>query len=376
LIVDMKRMNTILEMYPEDQMVRVGPGTDYVELNKYLKQYKLKVGPDPGMGASIGGMISTCCSGPNASKYGSMKQCVKMLKVVLPNGDVVKTRSKAHTAAGYNLTDLFIGAEGTLGLITEATISLVPIPDTTMVGRIHFATLEKACEAVIAIKQRDLSLGAVEILDDEMMKAVNSYMNKSFPELSLLLFKFVGSEKAVLHEIAVVKGICEQFTTHSFEWSKTREEIKQIWAVRKNCSWAAKALSKCKVGTDVAVPISKFADCLRRVKKEINGSILNAPIVGHASFGGFHCLVAYDPEDPAQAKEERRLNSAIVSIALSLGGTCTGEHGIGLKKKKYLYKELGTSSVNLMILLKQTLDPLNIFNPGKVVDVQNAKAKL
>lgn len=372
ICIDMKNMNQILAVNADDMDCVVQPGVGWMQLNDYCKQYNMFLGVDPGPGACIGGMCGTCCSGTNAVRYGTMKDQVLNLTVVLSDGSVIKTGQRARkSSAGYDLARLFVGSEGTLGVVTEATLRLRNVPEQMSMARVTFPSVHAACSAVIEILQKGVQLGAIEIMDEEMIKAVNMYSNLGLPAKPTIFFKFTGTQSHVEDDIRIVKDITSHHTKEGYHFCRNQEESDELWGARKHAFWAAQTMLEDKeiMATDVAVPISKLADCIMETKKELDQSFLFAPIVGHVGDGNFHTVIVFDPNDARENAEAHRLNVSMVKRAISMEGTCTGEHGIGIGKKEYLIPELGTGSVALMKTLKRALDPNNILNPGKIIDI-------
>ena len=372
ICIDMQRMNKILKVNVEDMDCVVQPGVQWMELNDHCEPYKMFLGVDPAPGACIGGMCGTCCSGTNAVRYGTMKDQVLNLTVVLADGTVLKTGQRARkSSAGYDLARLFVGSEGTLGIVTEATLKLRNTPEFMSMAAVTFPTVHAACSAVIEILQRGVQMGAIEIMDDEMCKAVNKYSGLNLPHKPTIFFKFTGTESHVKDDIRVVKEITSKHTKEAYKFCETKEESNELWGARKHAFWAAQTFEEGKeiMATDVAVPISKLADCIMETKKDLEESFLFAPIVGHVGDGNFHTVIAFDPNNPVENHEAHRLNHKMVHRAIDMDGTCTGEHGIGIGKKEYLIPELGEGSVKLMKTLKRALDPKGILNPGKIIDL-------
>eukprot|EP01134_Creolimax_fragrantissima_P005308 CFRG5308T1 len=367
-----REMSSVLHYNEKDMDVVVQPGIGWMELNDYLRPYGTFLGVDPAPGACIGGMCGTCCSGTNAVRYGTMKDQVINLTVVLADGSIVRTGQRARkSSAGYDLARVIVGSEGTLGIVTQATLRVRRIPSHTSVARVNFDSVHMASEAVIKILQMGIQLGAVELLDEEMVKATNKYMGMSLTESPCLLFKFTGSKEHVTEDVEIVRKIVGEHTSEPFLWTQTQQETDDLWQARKHAFWAAQNYRPGKelMATDVAVPISRLAECIEETKKELDSSFLFCPIVGHVGDGNFHVVIMFDPSDPAEAEEAHKLNEKMVLRAISMEGTCTGEHGIGLGKKKYLEQEMGAEAVEMMRIMKRALDPHNILNPGKIVDV-------
>lgn len=373
ICIDMKNMCEVLSVNEEDMDCVVQPGVQWMELNAHCKPYNMFLGVDPAPGACIGGMCGTCCSGTNAVRYGTMKDQVLNLTVVLADGSVVKTGQRARkSSAGYDLARMFVGSEGTLGIVTEATLRLRNIPEHMCMARVTFPSVHAACSAVIEILQKGVMLGAIEIMDEEMVKAVNNYSGMSLPAKPTILFKFIGTESHVKDDIRVVKDITSKHTKEGYHFAKTTEESDELWGARKHAFWAAQTFYEGKelMATDVAVPISKLADCIMATKMELDESFLFCPIVGHVGDGNFHTVICFDPNDEKENHEAHRLNRQMVHRAIGMDGTCTGEHGIGIGKKEYLVPEMGENAVELMRTVKKALDPNNILNPGKIIDVE------
>lgn len=373
ICIDMKEMNRVISVNSEDMDCVVQPGVGWMQLNDHCKDLGMFLGVDPAPGACIGGMCGTCCSGTNAVRYGTMKDQVLNLTVVLADGSIIKTGQRARkSSAGYDLARLFVGSEGTLGVVTEATLRLRNVPDHMSMARVTFPSVHAACSAVIEILQKGVALGAIEIMDEEMIKAVNKNSSLGLPHKPTIFFKFTGTEAHVKDDIEVVKRITARHTNEGYHFCETEAESDELWGARKHAFWAAQYFLEDKeiMATDVAVPISRLADCIMETKKELDQSFLFAPIVGHVGDGNFHTVIAFDPNNPVENHEAHRLNVQMVKRAISMEGTCTGEHGIGLGKKEYLVPELGAGSVELMKTVKRALDPHNILNPGKIIDIE------
>lgn len=371
ICIDMQGMNRILQVNVEDMDCVVQPGVQWMELNDYCEKYNMFLGVDPAPGACIGGMCGTSCSGTNAVRYGTMKDQVLNLTVVMADGTILKTGQRARkSSAGYDLARLFVGSEGTLGVVTEATLKLRNVPEHMCMARVTFPSVQAACSAVIEILQKGVQLGAIEIMDEEMCMAVNKYSGLKLPLKPTIFFKFIGTESHVKDDIHVVKEITRRHTKEEYHFCKSKEESKELWGARKHAFWAAQTYVEGKeiMATDVAVPISKLADCIMETKKDLDKSFLFAPIVGHVGDGNFHTVIAFDPTNAAENHEAHRLNRKMVNRAIGMEGTCTGEHGVGVGKKEYLIPELGEGSVNLMKTIKGALDPKGILNPGKIID--------
>jgi D-lactate dehydrogenase (cytochrome) len=366
--LDMSRMNGVLAINAEDLDCRVQPGITRKALNAQLKGTGLFFPIDPGADASIGGMSSTRASGTMAVRYGTMRDNVLGLEVVLASGDVIRTSRRARkSSAGYDLTRLFVGAEGTLGVITEVTLRLHPVPEAFSSATCPFARLEDAVACVIAIMQAGLTVARIELLDALMMRGVNLHARLGAPETATLFLEFHGTEAAVQEQAQRAQAIAADFDGSGFQWATLPEDRTRLWTARDNTLYAALALrpgSKAMI-TDVCVPISRLAQCLLETHADIEASGLVAPIVGHVGDGNFHLLILVDPDAPDELPRARQLHDAMVRRALSMDGTCTGEHGIGSGKMDFLMTELG-SAVDVMRSVKQALDPAGIMNPGKL----------
>lgn len=368
--IDMSLMKAVKALHIEDMDVVVEPGLGWMELNEFLKPHGLFFPLDPGPGAHIGGMCATRCSGSLAVRYGTMKDNVLSLKAVLANGDVIKTANRARkSAAGYDMTRLMIGSEGTLGVITEVTLRLQKIPEASVVAVCSFPSIKDAADVAIATMHCGIQVSRVEMLDEVMVKILNSANSTKFKETPILMFEFVGTDAYALEQTLRVQKIAEEHQGSGFSYFDTPEEKEQLWRMRKEALWACFAVvpDAEAMTTDVCVPLSRLADCITRSKEELDASPLMCPIVSHAGDGNFHSLILFDPLNEEQAREAARLNDFMVHTALSMEGTCTGEHGVGTGKMKYMEKELGYESLKAMKKLKHALDPNNIMNPGKLI---------
>ncbi len=368
--VDMSLMTEIVDVRPEDLDVTVQAGVTRKTLNEYLRDTGLFFPIDPGADASLGGMSATRASGTNAVRYGTMRENVLALTVVTPTGEIIKTASRAKkSAAGYDLTRLYVGAEGTLGIITEVTLRLYGIPETISSAVCPFPSLEEAVNTVIMVIQCGIPVARMELLDERQMYAVNQYSKLDYDVAPTLFFEFHGTEDGVNEQIQQVKDIAADFGGENFQWASKQEDRDKLWNARHNAYYAALALRPgCKgVSSDACVPISRLAEAIMATKKDIEDSFLDGTIVGHVGDGNYHTLFVFDPDNENELAEAKRLNERIVERAIALEGTCTGEHGIGHGKMKYLEKEFGQDGLNIMRALKRALDPDNIMNPGKIV---------
>ncbi|MEZ5971792.1 MAG: FAD-linked oxidase C-terminal domain-containing protein [Hyphomonadaceae bacterium] len=367
--VDLSEMNKILAINPEDFDCTVQAGVRREELNVALRDKGLFFPIDPGANATIGGMASTRASGTNAVRYGTMREAILSLRVVTPDGRDIRTARRARkSAAGYDLTRLFIGSEGTLGIITEVTLRLHGIPEQISSAVCSFQTLAGAVDTVVQAIQVGIPLARVEILDDVQMKAVNQHSKLNYPELTTLFFEFHGSEHAVKEQIATVGDLARDNGGGEFHWSNLAEERAKLWKARHQAFYAATAMRKGAIGwpTDVCVPIGRLAECINATKADLEKASFPAPILGHVGDGNFHVIFVIDPNDPTEQAEAEELNNRLVQRALDMDGTCTGEHGIGLGKQDWLLRELGEDGVDMMRTIKHALDPKNLFNPGKI----------
>jgi D-lactate dehydrogenase (cytochrome) len=366
--VDFARMNAVLAVNAEDMDCRVQPGITRKALNAHLRDTGLFFPIDPGADASIGGMASTRASGTMAVRYGTMRDNVLALEVVLADGRVIRTGSRARkSSAGYDLTRLFVGSEGTLGLVTEVTLRLHPVPEAISAAVCPFASFSGAVATAIATIQAGIPVARIELLDEVMIRGINAYAKLGTDERPTLFLEFHGSPAGVAEQARATEEIARENGALGFRWTSNTEERAKLWSARDNTLYAGTGLRPgCKaLITDVCVPISRLAECLEETKRDIEGSGLIAPIVGHAGDGNFHTLILIDPTDPAELVRAKALHERMVLRALSLEGTCTGEHGIGFGKIAFMAREHG-AAVETMRAIKQALDPQGIMNPGKI----------
>ena len=371
LCLDMMEMNQVLQVNAEDLDVVVQPGVTRKQLNTYLKDTGLFFPIDPGADASLGGMTATRASGTNAVRYGTMRENVLSLTVVMADGRVIKTaRRSRKSSAGYDLTRLFVGSEGTLGVITEITLRVYGIPEKISSAVVAFSQLDRAVDAVISTIQLGIPIARIELLDDSMMQALNQYSKLSYPEEHTLFLEFHGTEDFVQEQVEIVQMICEENGGGHFQWTAHTEDRNKLWQARHDAAYAAKAMRpNAQIwATDVCVPISRLAQCIMETKQDIDENGLLAPIVGHVGDGNFHLVLLVDHTDPDEERRAQQLHERMVMRALEMEGTCTGEHGIGYGKLDFLIAEHG-DSVAVMRTIKTALDPDNIMNPGKVVRV-------
>ena len=368
--VDTTGMKRIVAVHEEDLDCVVEPGVTRKQLNEHLRDMGLFFPIDPGADASIGGMAATRASGTNAVRYGTMKDNVVSLTVVTPDGDVVKTARRARkSSAGYDLTRLFVGSEGTLGIITEITLKLHGIPEAISGGICPFPSVRAACDAVIVTIQSGIPVARIELLDEVQIRGVNLHSKLGLPEVPMLFLEFHGTEASVAEQSQRFGEIATEYGGGPFEWATKAEDRTRLWQARHDVYWASIALRPGAKGvaTDVCVPISRLADCVEETRKEIDELGLLSPIAGHVGDGNFHCMPLVDMDDPDEIARAELFIERLVERALAMGGTCTGEHGVGQKKMKYLEAEHGPDALALMRALKRTIDPKNIMNPGKVV---------
>ncbi|CAH1675068.1 D-lactate dehydrogenase (Cytochrome) [Hyphomicrobiales bacterium] len=368
--IDMSQMKRIIAVHAEDLDVVVEAGVTRKELNEHLRDQGLMFPIDPGADASIGGMAATRASGTNAVRYGTMKDNVLALTAVMADGSIVKTSTRARkTSAGYDLTRLLVGSEGTLGIITEVTLKLHGIPEAIAAGVCPFPSVKAACDATILTIQTGLPVARIELLDDVMIRGVNLHAKLGLPETTMLFVEFHGTEAGVAEQSERFGEIAAEFGGGPFEWATKAEDRSKLWQARHDAYWAAKALRPGfdSVATDVCVPISRLAECVEETKRDIEESGLIAPIAGHVGDGNFHTQPLVDLDDKAEVERAQAFIDRLVKRALAMGGTCTGEHGVGQKKMKYLEQEHGAEALAVMRTLKRALDPQNILNPGKII---------
>jgi len=370
--VDVSRMNAILAVHAEDLDVVVQPGVTRKMLNEHLRDTGLFFPIDPGADASLGGMAATRASGTNAVRYGTMKDNVLSLQAVLANGETIRTASRARkSSAGYDLTRLMVGSEGTLGIITELTLRLYGIPEAIGAGICPFPDIESACDAVIATIQSGLAVARIELLDTLMVKAANAYSKLDLPETPMLLVEFHGTRQGVDEDAGRFGAIAADHGGGTLTWATGAEERTRLWTARHNAFWAVQALrpGARSLATDVCVPISRLAECVGETRRDLDATGLLAPIVGHVGDGNFHVQPLIDLGDPAEVAACEGFLERLVHRALAMEGTCTGEHGVGQGKMKYLADEYGEATLEMMRAIKRSLDPRNLMNPGKIVRV-------
>ncbi|CAM0134766.1 D-lactate ferricytochrome c oxidoreductase [Umbelopsis sp. WA50703] len=370
-----EHMDGIVAFHEEDMDIVVQPGVGWETLNAYLKPHGLFFPLDPGPGACIGGMVGTGCSGTNAVRYGTMREWVLNVTAVMPDGSVVKTRQRPRkSSAGYDLTKLFIGSEGTLGVVTEITLKLATVPKETSVAVCDFPTIRDAAAVVPDIMKAGIQVGAVELLDEVMMKAINMANPRlGYEEKVTLFVKFSGPNKSqVQNDIKLVSEIVNNHKGGKFKYAKTEVERDELWEGRKVALWSSALLKPgCSIWTtDVVVPVSRLPDLIEQTKQDIATSFLPCPMVGHVGDGNFHVFILFDRDNEKETIEAKRLNARLVDRAIQMEGSCTGEHAVGIGKKHYLNKELGVPTVELMRTIKNAVDPNGIMNPGKLLPDQ------
>ena len=372
ITISLEKMNKVLSVNTEDFDCRVQACVTKEQLNEYLREDGVFFPIDPGANAAIGGMASTSASGTMAVKYGTMKTVITGLTVVLPNGDIINTGSRTiKTSAGYNLTNLFIGSEGTLGIITEVHLRLSPIPESIMSAVCHFQTLENAVQTAQQVIQYGVPIARIEMLNkDQMGISINYSKLKDIQAVPTLFFEFHGSESSNNENIKIVEEISKDNRGSSFKWAKDLEERNKLWKARWDVYYSVKALiNNGRVySTDVCLPISNITECVNFAEEQAKKFGLRAPMVGHLGDGNFHVLLPFDPVDKEMYKKIKQFNDLLIKKALELNGTITGEHGVGLHKKEYLLEE-HPDNIPVMKLIKRSIDQNNIMNPGKIFDL-------
>jgi D-lactate dehydrogenase (cytochrome) len=366
--LDLSRMNRIIAVHDADLDCVVEPGVTRKALNAHLRDLGLFFPVDPGADASLGGMAATRASGTNAVRYGTMRDAVLGLSAVLADGSVIKTGGRARkSAAGYDLTRLLIGSEGTLGIITSLTLKLYGIPETILSAVCPFTSIEGACNATIAALQMGLPLARIELADEVQIRACNAYSHLSLPEAPTLFLEFHGTPAGAREQVEAFAEIARTEGGGAFRWAERPEDRTKLWQARHDAYWAARALKPGAevLSTDVCVPISALAACVSATRRDIDTLGLLAPIVGHVGDGNFHVLPLIDPGDAEERRKVQAFLDRLIERALGLGGTCTGEHGVGQGKISYLAAEHG-AGVEVMMAIKKALDPLNVLNPGKI----------
>jgi D-lactate dehydrogenase (cytochrome) len=368
--IDFRDMNRVLTVHAEDLDCVVEPGVTRKALNEHLRDQGLFFPIDPGADASLGGMAATRCSGTNAVRYGTMKDNVLSLKVVLANGELMTTARRARkSSAGYDLTRLIVGSEGTLGVITELTLRLSGIPEAIAAGVCPFPTVEACCEATILTIQSGIPVARIELLDALQVRACNAYSKLTLPETPMLFLEFHGSDAGVAEQSQRFGEIAAELGGGPFDWATRPEDRSKLWQARHDAYWSGRALrpGSAAVATDVCVPISRLAQCVVETQRDIADSRLLAPILGHVGDGNFHLTLLVDLADAGEVTRAKALSERLVARALAMDGTSTGEHGVGQGKMAYLPAEHGVAALDAMRAIKRALDPDGIMNPGKIV---------
>jgi D-lactate dehydrogenase (cytochrome) len=368
--IDFRDMNRVLTVHAEDLDCVVEPGVTRKALNEHLRDQGLFFPIDPGADASLGGMAATRCSGTNAVRYGTMKDNVLSLKVVLANGELMTTARRAKkSSAGYDLTRLIVGSEGTLGVITELTLRLSGIPEAIAGGVCPFPTVEACCEATILTIQTGIPVARIELLDALQVRACNAYSKLTLPETPMLFLEFHGSDAGVAEQSQRFGEIAAELGGGPFEWATRPEDRSKLWQARHDAYWSGRALrpGSAAVATDVCVPISRLAQCVVETQRDIADSRLLAPILGHVGDGNFHLTLLVDLADAGEVARAKALSERLVARALAMDGTSTGEHGVGQGKMAYLPAEHGEAALDAMRAIKRALDPDGIMNPGKII---------
>ena len=370
--LDLTEMNQILEIRPDDLLVRVQTGVHRMELNEKLSSSGLFFSVDPGANATLGGMAATGAAGTTTVRYGSMRENVLALTAVLADGTVINTgRETRKLSAGYDLTRLLVGSEGTLAIITELTLRVYGIPEKMAAAIVRFPTLSDGVNAATAIVRSGIAIARCEFLDEKCIKNVNAHDGLNLKEAPTLFFEFHGSPQGVQEDAQSVKDIVGEFNGSDFEWTADESARRKLWQARHNAYWAGIAANPGMraVSTDAAVPLSKLADAVTMADKILGKSKFSYSILGHVADANFHCFILTDPNNPSELPEIRKLTHEITSKIIEMGGTCTGEHGIGSGKIDALIEETGSAAVEMMRQIKRTLDPNNILNPGKVLKI-------
>ena len=368
--IDVRDMNQVLAVHAEDLDCVIQPGITRKALNEYLRDQGVFFPIDPGADASLGGMAATRCSGTNAVRYGTMKDNVLSLKVVMANGELMTTARRAKkSSAGYDLTRMIVGSEGTLGIITELTLKLSGIPEAISGGTCPFPSVEACCNAAIMTIQSGIPVARIELLDALQVRAVNLYSKLGLAETPMLFLEFHGTEAGVAEQSERFGEIASEFGGGPFEWTTRPEDRTRLWEARHNAAFSTFTLrpGASMIATDVCVPISRLAECVTETQRDIAASKLIAPIVGHVGDGNFHLTLLVDMQNSEEIRVAKEFNERLIERALAMDGTCTGEHGVGQGKMKYLNAEHGLGAVAAMRAIKQALDPDGILNPGKML---------
>uniref|UniRef100_A0A671W490 Probable D-lactate dehydrogenase, mitochondrial n=1 Tax=Sparus aurata TaxID=8175 RepID=A0A671W490_SPAAU len=369
----LRNMDQVLDLHQEDFDVTVEPGVTRKALNAYLRETGLWFPVDPGADASLCGMAATSASGTNAVRYGTMRENVLNLEVVLADGTIIHTAGKGRrprkTSAGYNLTNLFVGSEGTLGIITKSTLRLYGIPEAMVSAVCSFPSVQAAVDSTVQVLQAGVPIARIEFLDEVMIDACNRFSSLSYPVTPTLFLEFHGSERSVEEQVNLTEDITQSNGGSDFQWARDAETRNSLWKARHDAWYAALALRPgCKAySTDVCVPLSRLPQIIVETKEDLMENRLTGPIAGHVGDGNFHCLMVVDPSDPEEQHRVHLFTERLARRALAMDGTCTGEHGVGLGKRALLCEEVGHTAINVMQGLKDALDPKNLMNPGKVL---------
>ncbi|BFZ61414.1 D-lactate ferricytochrome c oxidoreductase [Saitoella coloradoensis] len=374
ICISFLNMDKIIKINDDDLDCVVQPGVGWVELNQELKEKGLFFAPDPAPGAQIGGMVGTGCSGTNAARYGTMRENVLSLTVVMADGSVIRTRQRARkSCAGYNLTQMFIGSEGTLGIVTEATLKLVPIPVNSAVAVCPFPTIKDAAATASKVIRQGIHVAAIELVDDVTMRVINEEGStpRKWEEKPHLFLKFSGTANSVKEQAEMVKAIAKNNNGGRFDYARNDNEAAVLWSARKEALWSIQAHGAADSNaiwtTDVAVPLSRLPEIVEKTKDDLQEAGLMAGIVGHLGDGNFHAIIIYDRNNKVENDKAEEVVHKMVKAAIEMEGTCTGEHGIGIGKKGYLASELGEPALEVMRRMKFALDPLNLMNPDHVI---------
>ncbi len=368
--IDLSRMNQVLQVHQEDLDAVVQAGVTRKQLNEYIKHAGLFFPVDPGADATLGGMAATRASGTNAVRYGTMRENVVSLKVVLADGRVIQTsRRSKKSAAGYDLTRLFVGSEGTLGIITEVTVRLYPVQEAMSAAVCAFDSVDGCTNTVIQTIQAGIPVARCDIVCEKTVAAINKFKKTSYRVAPTVFFEFHGSKSSVVEQAEAVQAIAREHGGTDFVWATRPEERTQLWQARHDAYFACLQIrpGSRAVSTDVCVPISRLAECVHETMKDVQSYIAPVPLLGHIGDGNFHLMFLVDPSKPEETELAKKFNKRLIERALKMEGTCTGEHGVGLGKMDSLKMELGDDVIDVMRDIKRTLDPENLMNPGKVV---------
>ncbi|XP_029952672.1 putative D-lactate dehydrogenase, mitochondrial [Salarias fasciatus] len=369
----LRKMDAVLDLHPEDFDVTVEPGVTRKALNAYLRDTGLWFPVDPGADASLCGMAATSASGTNAVRYGTMRENVLNLEVVLADGSVLHTAGKGRrprkTAAGYNLTNLLVGSEGTLGIITKTTLRLYGVPEATASAVCSFPSVQAAVDSTVQVLQAGVPIARIEFLDDVMIDACNRFSSLNYPVTPTLFLEFHGSERSLEEQVSTTEEITQSNGGADFQWARDAETRSRLWKARHDAWYASLALRPgCKAyATDVCVPLSRLPQIIVETKEDLIENRLTGPIAGHVGDGNFHCVMVVNPDDPDELHRVHLFTQRLARRALAMDGTCTGEHGVGLGKRSLLCEEMGDPAMRAMQSVKEALDPLNLMNPGKVL---------